>query len=70
MNREPVRLHRQEEFTLSDRIDAWCSRHITLCLTVALIIFSVLFVMLCFAVVGVSALESGGMRNFVNGGWV
>ena len=70
MNNRPVRLNKQTEYTLSDKIDAWCTRHITFCLAVALIIFSVLFVALCYAICGISAVESGGMRNFVNGGWV
>ena len=67
---KPVRLAKQTEYNLSDKIDAWCSRHFTFCLAVALILFGILFVVLCYAVIGVSAIESGGMRNFVNGGWV
>lgn len=66
MNNRPVRLNKQTEYTLSDKIDAWCSRHITFCLAVALIIFSVLFVALCYAVVGVSATESGVQYNQFN----
>lgn len=65
----PVRLAKQNE-TFADKIDQWCTRHFTFCLTVALIVFAILFVLLCYTVVGVSAVESGGMRNFVNGGWV
>ena len=63
MSKGPVRLGKQNEYTLSDKIDAWCTRHFTFCLAVALIILSVLFVMLCFAVVGVSATESGLQYN-------
>ena len=65
MNR-PVRLAKQNEYTISDKVDAWCTRHITFCLAVALIIFSVLFVALCYAVVGPSGTESGLQYNQIN----
>ena len=65
MNR-PVRLGKEQNYTLSDKIDAWCTRHFTFCLAVALVIFAVLFVALCYAVVGVSATESGLQYNQFN----
>ena len=58
----PVRLAKQNE-TLADRIDAWCGRHLTFCLAVLLLISSILFVALCYAVLGVSATESGLQYN-------
>ena len=60
---KPVRLSNQTNYTLADKIDAWCTRHLFFCLTVALIIFSILFVALCFAVVGPSGTESGMQYN-------
>ena len=60
---KPVRLAKQNDYTLSDKIDAWCSRHFMLCLTIALILFGILFVVLCYAVIGVSATESGLQYN-------
>ena len=60
---KPVRLAKQDNYTISDRIDAWCSRHFIFCLTVALIVFAIVFVLLCYAVIGVSATESGLQYN-------
>ena len=67
MNNKPVRLNKVDDsYYLSDRIDAWCTRHFTFCLAVALVLFSIFFVMLCYAVVGVSATESGVQYNQFN----
>ena len=63
---KPVRLAKQTEYRLSDKIDAWCSRHFMLCLTIALIIFSILFVALCYAIIGPSGTESGLQYNQIN----
>ena len=67
MSKKPARLDKVDDsYYLSDRIDAWCSRHFLFCLTIALILFSILFVALCFAVVGASATDSGLQYNQLN----
>lgn len=66
--REPVRLQKKED--ISDKIEAWAYAHALLLFALFLIMGVVLFIMLCFAVCGISSVESGGMRNFVNGGGI
>ena len=75
MNKRPVRLGKVEDNGypynyLLDRVEEWCYNHSTLCLIILLALLSAFFVMLCFAICGVSAVESGAMRNFVNRGLV
>ena len=65
---KPVRLAKSENYTLLERLDVWAIRHAHILLPLFIIIGVVLFIMLCFAICGISAVESGGMRNFVNGG--
>lgn len=80
---QPARLHRKEERKFSsvnkvshigdwlfDHIEAWVLSHALLCLIVAMCMLMALFVALIFTLTGVSAVESGGMRNFINGGYV
>ena len=63
-NRGPVRLDKVDDsYYLSDRIDAWCTRHFLLCLSIGIIIFAILFVILCYTIVGTSAVESGVPYN-------
>ena len=75
MSKRPVRLAKQTNNDypynyLLDRVEEWCYNHSTLCLYVLLALLTALFVVLCFAICGVSAVESGAMRNFVNRGLV
>ena len=49
-------------------INCWIERHFYIICLAAIVLLLVAFVMVCFAIVGVSSVESGGMRNFVNGG--
>lgn len=71
---EPVRLHKQEKTSyvnlLNNRVEAWVLSHATLCLFVLMALLLIGFVMVCFAICGASAVESGTMRNFMNGGYV
>ena len=73
MNNQPARLHKKETQVspvnhIFDKIEAWAYAHAPLLLALFLIMGVVLFIILCFAICGISAVESGGMRNFINGG--
>jgi len=73
MNNQPARLHKKENNVspvnhIFDKIEAWAYAHAPLLLALFLIMGVVLFIILCFAICGISAVESGGMRNFINGG--
>lgn len=46
----------------------WVERHFGLIALAARLILLAIFVTFCFLIVGVSATESGAMRNFINGG--
>ena len=70
---EPVRLYKKTDNVspvnhIFDKIEAWILSHAPLLLVLFLIMGVVLFIILCFAICGISAVESGGMRNFINGG--
>ena len=72
---KPVRLQKKEAQVspvnhIFDKIEAWAYAHAPLLLALFLIMGVVLFIILCFAICGISAVESGGMRNFVNGGQI
>ena len=60
---KPVRLHKVDDSPFLDKfmtsIEAWVLSHATLCLFVLMALLIALFVMLCFAICGVSAVESG-----------
>ena len=79
----PVRLDKQPEKKhhfdtanffcnndLKTKVEAWCIKHASPCMLISIIVFLLAFVVLCSALCGVSALESGGMRNFMNGGYL
>lgn len=75
----PVRLHRKEENSSSvnkfsqlvmEKIEAWVNAHALLCLIILTCLLMAIFVAVIFAITGVSATESGAMRNFMNGGYV
>ena len=48
---------------LNCKIEAWLIRHATFCFVVMFVLLSVLFVLLIFALTGVSATESGTVYN-------
>ena len=64
MNR-PARLGKEENqgnsfsFNLYGRIEAWVMAHATILIPLFVIIGLLLFVMLCYTLCGVSAVESG-----------
>lgn len=62
----PVRLYKQR--TTTEKIDDFALSHAHIILPLAIIILLALFLGLCFAICGVSAVESGMMRNFLSGG--
>lgn len=59
MNNRPVRLNKQEDYNfynlLLKRVEAWAYAHATLLLAIAIIVFMILFIVLAYAIVGVSA---------------
>ena len=75
MSKGPVRLAKQETqvspfIYIKQFIEAWVLSHATLCLIIAMGILITLFIIVMFSIVGISATESGAMRNFINGGYV
>ena len=65
---KPVRLYKQEPdvfLHFLNKLDDWALRHAHIILPLLILIGLVLFVDLCFVVCGVSAVESGGLRNFI-----
>ena len=81
MSKNPVRLNKNVETKADDviktlyksimgRIEAWVLSHAMLCLIVTICFLIALFTVVIFLMVGISATESGVMRNFVNGGLV
>jgi hypothetical protein len=70
----PARLHRKEENSsvnkvshtgrlVMDTIEAWVLSHAFLCLIVVMCLLMALFVVLIFAITGVSATDSGMQYN-------
>ena len=61
----PVRLGKKEESNSSvmTRIDEWALNHAHILLPISIIIALCLFTALCYAIVGVSATESGSVYN-------
>lgn len=61
----PVRLGKKEESnsSLMARIDEWALNHAHILLPISIIIALCLFTALCYAIVGVSATESGSVYN-------
>lgn len=65
----PVRLGKKEESNSSvmarieTRIDEWALNHVHILLPISIIIALCLFIALCYAIVGVSATESGSVYN-------
>ena len=67
----PARLGKKEESNSSvmgrieTRIDEWALNHAHILLPISIIIALCLFIALCYAIVGVSATESGMLRNYL-----
>lgn len=61
----PVRLSKKTENTVMERIDAWAMAHANILLPAAMITLLVLIAGLCYSVVGLCAVESGMLRNFL-----
>lgn len=69
-------LHRVEDehsyfspfYNLGEKLEAFILFHASFFFILTLLAGAVLFVCLCYAIVGVSAVESGAMRNFLAGG--
>ena len=60
----PVRLSKQEpKSSVMTRIDEWALNHAHIILPISIIIALCLFTALCYAIVGVSATESGSVYN-------
>ena len=57
----PARLHKKT--TTFEKIDEWALNHVHIILPIAILTLLILFVMLCYAIVGVSAVESGVQYN-------
>ena len=65
----PARLGKNEtyqnHFSLQNKMEAWCIRHATLLFIILLSMIMVLFIVLIYALVGVSATESGTVYNHI-----
>ena len=61
----PVRLGKKEESnsSLMARIEDWALNHAHILLPISIIIALCLLIALCYAIVGVSATESGSVYN-------
>ena len=60
----PVRLGKTEpKSSVMTRIDDWALNHAHILLPISIIIALCLFIALCYAIVGVSATESGSVYN-------
>lgn len=57
----PVRLHKKQ--SKEDMIEAWILNHANIFLPLCILVLLVLFVCLMYALVGVSAVESGVQYN-------
>ena len=63
MNNKPVRLAKEDNFTVMERVDEWAISHAHILLPLCIIIALILFVALCYALIGVSATDSGVQYN-------
>lgn len=61
----PVRLSAPKELTVSERIDNWALKHQFIILTFCFTAGGVLIILLAYSIVGLSATESGMLRNFL-----
>lgn len=69
MAKEPVRLHKKQSTEFSpilkylDALDEWAMRNAHIILPIMIVILLILFVLVCYAIIGVSATESGMEYN-------
>jgi hypothetical protein len=75
MNNGPARLNKKTDNVspvnhIFDKMEAWAYAHAPLLLALFIVLLLLVFVIVLTALVGVSATDSGAMRNFVNGGYV
>ena len=63
----PARLEKQTSQTLLEKIELWMNTHMSICIALAIVSFLLIFCLLCFAVCGVSSLESGTYYNHLGG---
>ena len=65
----PARLGKEDNmysynhFSLQDKMEAWCINHATILFFILLCVLMALFIALIYALVGVSATESGTVYN-------
>lgn len=59
----PVRLAKVEEKGMMDKIEEFALNHANIILPLCIVLLVVLFILLCYALVGVSAVESGNTYN-------
>lgn len=62
----PVRLNKKTENTMWERIDAWALAHANILMPICIVTLLILFALLCYAIIGVSAVESGTVYNHFN----
>jgi len=55
-------------YDFKQKVNCWVYRNFYIIALVFLVLVFVTFIFACFAMVGISATESGAMRNFMNGG--
>ena len=71
VNDSKARLHKEETpKDMSLKIYNCYAQHYKIVNIFAIIILLILFCEICFLIVGVSAVESGNLRNFINGGYL
>ena len=56
--------------SITERLNDTCEKYFPLLCGIAIILCLFVFVWVCFTIVGISAVESGVMRNFMNGGQI
>lgn len=61
MSNRPVRLGKK--MTLQDKINDWAWKNMHIILPILFIMLIILFVLVCYAIVGVSATDSGVTYN-------
>lgn len=71
LDKKPEKKHHFDNFfcnnyNLKERVEAWCIKHASLCMLISIIVFLLAFVVLCSALCGVSATESGTVYNQFN----
>ena len=66
MSKGPVRLHKIDDspfLNLEERFEDWVFRYAHILLPLFIILGLIIFVLLCYAIIGVSATESGVQYN-------